>query len=105
MRRLKIDELPQLINVLKGEMSLVGPRPCLPVTAKEAPGWAQKRFEVRPGLTGLAQVNGNIGLSWEQRWIYDVYYVETINWHLDCKILFKTILVVLLGEERFGGMP
>jgi undecaprenyl phosphate N,N'-diacetylbacillosamine 1-phosphate transferase len=101
MRRLKIDELPQLINVLVGEMSLVGPRPCLPDTAKEAPSWARKRFEARPGLTGLAQVNGNISLSWEQRWIHDVAYVDAISWHMDCKIFFKTILVVLLGEERF----
>lgn len=105
LRRTKIDELPQLINVLRGEMSLVGPRPCLPHTAKEAPNWAQRRFEVRPGLTGLAQVNGNIGLSWEQRWIHDVAYVELVNWQTDCKILLKTVLVVLVGEERFRRTP
>lgn len=105
LRRTKIDELPQLINVLRGEMSLVGPRPCLPETAKDAPSWALKRFEVRPGLTGLAQVNGNIGLSWEQRWIHDVAYVEAINWRTDFKILLKTILVVLIGEERFRRTP
>lgn len=104
MRRFKIDELPQLFNVLKGEMSLVGPRPCLPLTAEQAPHWALKRFEVVPGLTGLAQVNGNINLSWEQRWQHDITYVDTISFYLDCKIIFKTIFVVIFGEERFRSI-
>lgn len=105
LRRLKIDELPQLVNVLRGEMSLVGPRPCLPHTAHDVPDWARKRFQVRPGLTGLAQVNGNIGLTWEKRWLYDVVYVEEMNFWLDFKILLKTIMVVLAGEENFRRSP
>lgn len=101
MRRLKIDELPQLWNVLRGDMSLVGPRPCLEETRNEMPPWATRRLDVRPGLTGLAQVNGNVALSWEERWRYDVKYVDNLSLVLDLKILIKTILVVLLGEERF----
>jgi undecaprenyl phosphate N,N'-diacetylbacillosamine 1-phosphate transferase len=105
LRRIKIDELPQLVNVLRGEMSLIGPRPCLPQTAQDIPDWARKRFQVSPGLTGLAQVNGNIGLSWEERWLYDVAYAEQINFWLDVKILFKTVIVVLAGEEIFRRSP
>jgi undecaprenyl phosphate N,N'-diacetylbacillosamine 1-phosphate transferase len=105
LRRLKIDELPQLINVLKGDMSLVGPRPCLLETAETAPEWAQKRFTVAPGLTGLAQVNGNISLCWEERWNYDIVYVDTMSFWLDLVIIFKTIGVVVLGEERFRSIP
>lgn len=60
MRRTKIDELPQLINVVKGDMGLVGPRPCLMITYEEMPEWAKERFKVLPGMTGLAQINGNI---------------------------------------------
>jgi lipopolysaccharide/colanic/teichoic acid biosynthesis glycosyltransferase len=104
MRRLKIDELPQLINVIKGEMSIVGPRPCLPSTAEVVPNWAKKRFEVAPGLTGLAQVNGNIMLTWEQRWYYDVEYVNSLNFFLDIKVIMKTIVVIIFGEELFGRM-
>lgn len=101
LRRLKIDELPQLINVLKGEMSLVGPRPCLEETRDEMPDWARRRFDVRPGITGRAQVNGNIALSWEERWRHDVLYVDTLTFASDLKIIAKTVLVVLLNEERF----
>jgi undecaprenyl phosphate N,N'-diacetylbacillosamine 1-phosphate transferase len=101
MRRFKIDELPQLFNVVMGDMSLVGPRPCLPFTAEHAPDWARKRFHVVPGLTGLAQVNGNVSLSWEQRWKYDIYYIDQLEFILDVKILFKTIYVIIKGEEYF----
>lgn len=101
LRRLKIDELPQIFNVLKGDMSLIGPRPCLEITRDAMPQWALTRFDVRPGLTGLAQINGNIELSWEQRWRYDVKYVKSISLILDFKILIKTILVVLFGEDKF----
>lgn len=101
LRRLKIDELPQIFNVLMGDMSLIGPRPCLEVTKNEMPDWALKRFDVRPGLTGLAQINGNIELSWEQRWRYDIKYVQDVSFLLDIQILIKTVLVVLLGEDKF----
>ena len=101
MRRTKIDELPQLINVVKGDMGLVGPRPCLMITYEEMPEWAKERFKVRPGMTGLAQINGNIFLSWEERWKYDIQYVKTLSILNDIKIVFKTILVVVFGEDKF----
>lgn len=99
IRRLKIDELPQLLNVVKGDMSLVGPRPCLPNLVKEFNESAKKRLLVRPGLTGLAQVNGNIHLTWEERWEFDKEYVEEKSLLLDLKILSKTALIVLFGEK------
>jgi len=101
LRRLKIDELPQIVNVFLGDMSLIGPRPCLEITYDEMPEWARERFNVRPGLTGLAQINGNIELTWEQRWRYDVEYVRSVSLFQDMRILAKTALVVLLGEGRF----
>ena len=101
LRRLKIDELPQLINVLGGDMSLVGPRPPLPELLKDMNSIQKQRFEVYPGLTGLAQVNGNIHIGWPARFEYDVYYVENMSFLLDMKIIFKTLLVVIFGEDKF----
>lgn len=100
IRRFKIDELPQLLNVLKGDMSLIGPRPCLPSLLKKFDENAWFRIKVRPGLTGLAQVNGNVTIPWEKRWEFDRYYVENISLSLDIKILIKTIMVVILGENK-----
>lgn len=101
LRRLKIDELPQLINVLRGEMSLVGPRPqrmdYLELYTKEQ----RKRFEMLPGLTGLAQVSGNIFLTVEERSQKDINYVENFSIFLDLKILIKTVGVIIFGEEKF----
>jgi len=105
LRRSKLDELPQILNVLRGEMSLVGPRPALPSQIAEFNEDGRRRLEVRPGLTGLAQVNGNIYLSWPERWIYDRRYVEKLSFALDFSILLKTISIVLLGEERFLRKP
>jgi len=102
LRRLKIDELPQLWNVLKGDMSLVGPRPALPEHLNFYDDLSLRRLEVRPGLTGLAQISGNARLTWPERWALDVEYVETQSLWLDIRILVKTIAVVLLGEERFA---
>ena len=99
IRRLKIDELPQLLNVVVGDMSLVGPRPCLPVLVKDFNESGKKRLLVRPGLTGLAQVNGNIHLSWEERWEFDKEYVEEHSFPLDLKIIAKTVLIVVFGEK------
>ena len=100
IRRFKIDELPQLINVLIGDMSLVGPRPCLPSLKEKFDKNAYYRLKVRPGLTGWAQVNGNIYNSWPKRWEYDRYYVENQSLLFDLKILILTIKVVLIGEEK-----
>lgn len=101
LRRLKIDELPQIFNVLIGDMSMVGPRPCLEVTKQEMPEWALRRFELRPGMTGLAQVSGNVSLSWQKRWEFDVCYVEKCSFATDVRIILKTLFVVLFGEDRF----
>lgn len=103
LRRFKIDELPQIFNVLRGEMSFVGPRPMLEETRTEMAPWAQRRFVVRPGITGLAQTRGNVALSWEQRWEQDIEYVDNLSFRLDAWLVGKTVLVVLLGEERFGS--
>ncbi|MCI2227549.1 sugar transferase [Polaribacter sp. MSW13] len=105
LRRLKIDELPQFINILKGDMSFVGPRPCLPSLQEKFDENALKRMLVRPGLTGLAQTNGNIYLTWEERWKYDRYYVENISFLLDVQIFIKTIQIVFKGEESFLKKP
>jgi lipopolysaccharide/colanic/teichoic acid biosynthesis glycosyltransferase len=105
LRRTKIDELPQIFNVVKGDMSIVGPRPGLPSMLDEMPKWAKARLSERPGLTGLAQVNGNIELSWEQRWKYDVQYVGEISLLNDLKIILRTVLVVIFGESTFRRLP
>ena len=98
LRASSVDELPELLNVLKGDMSLVGPRPLpivyLPLYSPEQ----ARRHEVRPGMTGLAQVNGRNGLSWEQKFAYDVDYVDRHTLLLDAKILFRTIFVIVAAK-------
>lgn len=101
LRRTKVDELPQLLNVFMGDMSLVGPRPTVIEQATKYDAFQRKRLDVLPGMTGLAQVNGNITLSWEDRIKYDVFYVENWSLILDMKILFKTVAIVVLGENKF----
>lgn len=101
LRRTKIDELPQLINVLKGDMSLVGPRPERVDSLNDYTDEISKRLLVRPGMTGLAQVSGNIYLTLQERYKLDIYYVENQNFLLDIKILLKTVGVILFGEERY----
>jgi undecaprenyl phosphate N,N'-diacetylbacillosamine 1-phosphate transferase len=98
VRKLSLDELPQLINVLKGEMSLIGPRPLL---FRYVPLYTEvqsRRHEVRPGITGWAQVNGRNTISWAKRFELDVYYVDHVSFWLDCKILWMTILKVIRQE-------
>jgi lipopolysaccharide/colanic/teichoic acid biosynthesis glycosyltransferase len=99
LRRFKIDELPQLFNVLKGDMSLVGPRPGLISQYIEYTDLAKKRLEVRPGLTGLSQIRGNIYLTWEDRWVYDAEYVNNISFVSDLRIMLKTVHVLIYGEK------
>ena len=111
LRKLSIDELPQLINVIVGNMSLVGPRPLLMEYNDLYGDQHNNRFFVKPGITGLAQVNGRNQLSWDEKLDFDVYYVNNINLTLDLTILIKTIWVVsasvgfkLSGEnEKFTG--
>ncbi|MBZ9629087.1 sugar transferase [Psychroflexus sp. CAK1W] len=105
LRRYKIDELPQIINVIKGDMSIVGPRPCMVNQLVDFNEDGKQRLKVKPGLTGLAQINGNIYLSWEERWKYDREYVENLSFLLDLKIFFKTILIVVYGEDKFINKP
>lgn len=90
IRELSIDELPQLINVIKGDMSLVGPRPLLSQYLKRYSTEQIKRLNVRPGITGWAQVNGRNALTWEEKFKCDIEYVEKLSFSLDMKILFKT---------------
>ncbi len=98
LRSTSLDELPELLNVLKGDMSIVGPRPLLPeylplYTARQA-----RRHEVRPGVTGLAQVKGRNAMPWAERLAWDVRYVETRSFSLDCRIVLDTFKVVLKRE-------
>jgi undecaprenyl phosphate N,N'-diacetylbacillosamine 1-phosphate transferase len=104
LRRFKIDEMPQIINVLLGDMSIIGPRPCLP-NVIEKYGLDDYRFKVRPGLSSIAGVNGSIFLTWQEKWWYDKYYVENLSLLLDLKIFFKTFLVIIFGEEKFLNKP
>ena len=114
LRKTSLDELPELWNVLKGDMSLVGPRPLLveylPLYSTEQ----MKRHDVRPGITGYAQVNGRNNISWTKKFELDVYYVENFSLWLDVKILFQTVAKVLgqadinqegnVTMEKFNGM-
>ncbi|MDE7354924.1 MAG: sugar transferase [Acetatifactor sp.] len=103
LRRSKIDELPQVINVLKGEMSLIGPRPERVASLEDYNDEISKRLNMLPGMTGLAQVSGNIHLSLQERYKLDVYYVEHFSVWLDVKILMRTVGVVLRGEDKYLG--
>ena len=99
VRSLSIDELPQLINVLKGDMALVGPRPLLP---KYLPLYSKEQFrrhEVRPGITGWAQVNGRNNISWTKKFELDVWYVDNISFVIDLKVIVLTIKKVLFRED------
>lgn len=98
VRSTSLDELPQLINVLKGDMSLIGPRPLL---IKYLPLYSEtqkRRHEVKPGITGWAQVNGRNAISWNKKFKYDVWYVDHLSFLLDCKIVWRTIKKVIIRE-------
>lgn len=114
IRKTSIDELPQLFNVLKGDMALIGPRPLrvdyLPIYNKNQ----ARRHEVRPGITGWAQVNGRNAISWTKKFEYDVWYVDHLSFVLDVKIVYMTIMKVIkrsdinagediVGVEKFNG--
>jgi undecaprenyl phosphate N,N'-diacetylbacillosamine 1-phosphate transferase len=102
IRSLSLDELPQLLNIIKGEMSFVGPRPLLieylPLYNEEQ----KHRHDVRPGITGWAQVNGRNAISWNEKFKYDVYYVNHLSWQLDLKILWMSMKKVLKREGIAG---
>lgn len=98
VRKTSLDEIPQLINVIKGDMSLIGPRPLLMQYLPIYNNHQARRHEVRPGITGWAQVNGRNAISWKQKFDYDVWYVDNISFLLDIKIIFLTIKKVFIRE-------
>jgi lipopolysaccharide/colanic/teichoic acid biosynthesis glycosyltransferase len=98
VRKTSLDEIPQLLNVIIGEMSLVGPRPLLPDYLPFYNEFQKQRHLVKPGITGWAQVNGRNAISWEKKFEYDVWYVKNSSFVVDCKILFLTIKKVVISE-------
>ena len=98
VRKTSLDEIPQLFNVIKGDMSLIGPRPLLTNYMHLYNDFQNRRHEVKPGITGWAQVNGRNAISWDKKFEYDVWYVDNISFILDVKILFKTIQKVIKSE-------
>lgn len=103
LRKTSLDELPQLINVLKGEMSLIGPRPTLVYQVEQYDERQKTRLKMKPGITGWAQVNGRNSLTWPQRIELDIWYVENWSLKLDLFILFRTAAVVLKGKGIYRG--
>ncbi|WP_034920987.1 sugar transferase [Gillisia sp. CAL575] len=98
IRKTSLDEIPQLWNVLIGDMSIVGPRPLLPKYLSIYTPYQYKRHDLKPGITGWAQVNGRNAISWTQKFEYDVWYVQNVSFFLDIQILFKTVQKVLVSE-------
>ncbi|MDP1542352.1 MAG: sugar transferase [Polycyclovorans sp.] len=103
LRATSLDELPQLINMLKGDMSIVGPRPIIPEQLEVVPQEHMDRFNVRPGLTGLAQVRGRRSLGWLEQLQADSEYVQNYGFWYDIGIIFRTVWVVLTGSGVYGG--
>ena len=103
LRRLSLDELPNLVNVLRGEMALVGPRPTIQAQVDQYTDRQRRRLEVRPGITGWAQVNGRAGLPWDERIELDVWYVDHRSLALDLKILARTVGLLASGRGLYRG--
>jgi lipopolysaccharide/colanic/teichoic acid biosynthesis glycosyltransferase len=103
LRRSSLDELPNLLNVLRGDMSLIGPRPTLPVQVAQYTERQRGRLAIKPGITGWAQVNGRTSLPWAQRIELDLYYIEHRSLALDLKILWRTVAIVLGGSGLYKG--
>ncbi len=103
LRRYSLDELPNLWNVLRGEMSIVGPRPTIPVQVQQYTERQRRRLEVKPGITGWAQVNGRASLPWSERIELDIWYVEHRSTRLDLRIIARTAQMVLSGEGLYKG--
>ena len=97
LRRFKLDELAQILNIIKGEMSFIGPRPCEISIYENMPQWARNRFRVKPGISGLAQIRGGYNITWEKRWVHDIEYEKNISFKTDLYIFIKTFLVIIKG--------
>lgn len=102
LRKISLDELPQLLNILKGDMSFIGPRPTLEYQVKQYNDFQKKRLLMKPGVTGLAQINGRNSISWPERIRYDVEYVENWSFGLDFRIFIKTFSVIFKREGLYG---
>jgi len=103
LRRLSLDELPNLVNILRGEMAIVGPRPTIEAQVEQYSDRQRRRLEVRPGITGWAQVNGRASLSWEERIELDLWYVDNRSLRLDLRILARTVRLLLTGQGLYEG--
>jgi len=103
LRRTSLDELPNLVNVLRGDMSLIGPRPTLPVQVAQYTERERGRLAIKPGITGWAQVNGRASLPWSERIELDLYYIEHRSLALDAQILWRTVAMVLGGSDLYKG--
>jgi lipopolysaccharide/colanic/teichoic acid biosynthesis glycosyltransferase len=103
LRRFSIDELPNLVNVLRGEMSVVGPRPTIQAQVEQYTPAQRRRLEVKPGITGWAQINGRASLPWHERIELDVWYVDHRTLRLDLAILWKTVRLLVNGEGLYKG--
>ena len=103
LRRTSLDELPNLVNVLRGDMAIVGPRPTIPFQVALYEPHQQRRHAVRPGMTGWAQINGRLGISWDERIELDVWYVEHRSLRLDLRILARTVVQILNGQGLDPG--
>ena len=103
LRRTSLDELPNLVNVLRGEMSIVGPRPTLPHQVAQYTARERGRLAIRPGITGWAQVNGRTSLPWAQRIELDLWYIQHRTWRLDLRILWRSARQVVVGEGLYKG--
>jgi len=103
LRRSALDELPQLINVFKGEMSIIGPRPALPVHIEEYSEHQMRRLEVKPGITGWAQINGRNSLSWPERIEHDIWYIDNRSLSLDLKVVLLTVPFLMKNEGVYAG--
>lgn len=104
LRKTSLDELPQIFNILKGEMSFIGPRPPViyhPYEYNDYPENIRKRFSLKPGVTGYAQINGRNNLSWNEKFVFDLYYVKNISIFFDIKIFFLTIVKVIKSEGSY----
>ena len=103
LRRWSIDELPNLVNVLRGDMAIIGPRPTVPVQVQQYTERQRGRLAVRPGITGWAQINGRTSLPWAERIELDLWYIEHRSWRLDLTILVRTVGIVLGGQGLYKG--